>query len=211
MEKGTYGELMKIDNGKFVNLVLAQQMDNEEEEEQEEEDPDEVRFVRGNQGRATARATMMMMMKKRNKGEDGDKDDGDGPGSGSIRKNAGSVVRRVSDKLRKSFRRPRAWNARGPAARYTANGNNVIVGNNENANNNYNNNTAYPIRRRRLTSGDSGGARLPGRTLSTKVGVNTGRSLIRRNSTFSPIIARTFSLTSERAESDYDYGSIGLG
>ena len=36
VERGTYSELMKIPNGHFVNLVMAQQMDNEEEEEEEE-------------------------------------------------------------------------------------------------------------------------------------------------------------------------------
>ena len=53
----TYGELMKIENGHFVNLVLAQQMDNEAEQErgEEEEDPDAVQFIRGYQGKGLKR------------------------------------------------------------------------------------------------------------------------------------------------------------
>ena len=87
VERGTYSDLMKIENGHFVNLVMAQQMnDGEEAEEEEEEDPDEVKFVRGYQGRAT---------------RVGKTEGGAGAGGkNSSLKFAGNVVRRVSDKLR---------------------------------------------------------------------------------------------------------------
>ena len=87
VERGTYSDLMKIENGHFVNLVMAQQMnDGEEAEEEEEEDPDEVKFVRGCQGRAT----------RVGKTEGG----ASAGGKNSSLKFAGNVVRRVSDKLR---------------------------------------------------------------------------------------------------------------
>ena len=196
VEKGSFDELMKIENGFFVNLVLAQQMDNDgmRVAEEEEEDPNVVQFVRGYQGKAS---------RGRNSGSnDGNNNNNDDNNNGEDGA-SGSVIRRFSNKLRKSFRRPRRLVMRTPTS--AASLRRRISASPSRA--------ASLLRRtpRSLQPPSSPSSRSPRPLSLTSVGSggsdgngeNAGyaqiyvRRPIRRGSTFSPIIARNLTIVGE--------------